>query len=192
MPNFNNPTQGMGDHDVHRLKSLVPEVEGIKIVEIGSWTGKSTCTLAEIARRKNGKVYAIDTFDGRGSSLFYYAGGIRRLLEVNLQVLKLTDYVEILEGVSDSFVDRFEDDSLDFVFIDGDHRYNQVKKDIVNWRKKVKKGGILAGHDFDGDEYDEQYINDDFKDGKHHGVIKAVLECVPDYQHVKNFWFVEI
>lgn len=37
---------------------------------------------------------------------------------------------------------------LDFVFIDGHHEYSQVLKDIVNYLPKIRKGGIIAGHDY--------------------------------------------
>lgn len=40
-------------------------------------------------------------------------------------------------------------DGLDLVFIDANHEYLNVKKDILAWLPKVKKGGILAGHDYD-------------------------------------------
>ena len=40
------------------------------------------------------------------------------------------------------------DRSLDFVFIDADHSYEGVKTDIFYWRPKVKKGGLLGGHDY--------------------------------------------
>lgn len=42
-----------------------------------------------------------------------------------------------------------EDYSLDFVFIDADHSYDGVKKDIELWDKKVKTGGCVMGHDID-------------------------------------------
>jgi len=45
-------------------------------------------------------------------------------------------------------VKRFKDESLDFVYIDGNHSYESVKEDIREWSKKVKKGGIVAGHDY--------------------------------------------
>jgi predicted O-methyltransferase YrrM len=44
---------------------------------------------------------------------------------------------------------EFEDESLDFVFIDGNHAYEWVVQDIALWSKKVRKGGIIYGHDFD-------------------------------------------
>ena len=42
----------------------------------------------------------------------------------------------------------YKDQSVDFVFIDGDHRYEMVFKDIEAWFPKVKIGGIIAGHDY--------------------------------------------
>lgn len=43
---------------------------------------------------------------------------------------------------------QFEENSLDFVYIDDCHQYEFVKKDIEAWLPKVKKGGILSGHDY--------------------------------------------
>ena len=40
------------------------------------------------------------------------------------------------------------DDSLDFVFIDGAHDFDNVMLDIILWAKKVRKGGIVSGHDY--------------------------------------------
>lgn len=44
---------------------------------------------------------------------------------------------------------KFEDKSLDFIFIDADHSYSGVKKDIDAWYPKVKMGGLISGHDID-------------------------------------------
>lgn len=42
----------------------------------------------------------------------------------------------------------FEDGSLDFAFVDSDHSYEGCMADIKAWYPKIKKGGILFGHDF--------------------------------------------
>jgi predicted O-methyltransferase YrrM len=44
---------------------------------------------------------------------------------------------------------KFADESLDFVYIDADHKYASVLMDISTWYPKVRKGGIVAGHDFE-------------------------------------------
>jgi len=41
-----------------------------------------------------------------------------------------------------------EDASLDFVFIDASHKYEDVVNDLKAWYPKVKKGGVFAGHDY--------------------------------------------
>lgn len=45
-------------------------------------------------------------------------------------------------------VKDFKDGSLDFVYIDGNHDFQNTTNDIVEWSKKVRKGGIIAGHDY--------------------------------------------
>ena len=48
-------------------------------------------------------------------------------------------------------VKDFGDNTLDFVYIDANHEYKYVKEDIEEWARKVKKGGIIAGHDYLGE-----------------------------------------
>ncbi len=43
---------------------------------------------------------------------------------------------------------HFEPKSLDFVYIDGDHRFRYIAEDISEWYAKVKNGGVIAGHDY--------------------------------------------
>lgn len=61
---------------------------------------------------------------------------------------KFGDRVVLRKMKSDDFVQYVKDDSLDFIFIDGLHTYEQVKKDMNNYYPKVKSGGIFAGHDY--------------------------------------------
>jgi len=45
-------------------------------------------------------------------------------------------------------LEDFEDESLDFVYIDGNHKFRYIAADIVEWEKKVRPGGVVSGHDF--------------------------------------------
>jgi Methyltransferase domain len=67
-------------------------------------------------------------------------------------------------GWQAAFVAATMQGSIDFVFIDGDHRYEGVKKDIDAWYPIVRSGGVIAGHD-----YTHEFP----------GVLQAVKECFP-------------
>ena len=60
------------------------------------------------------------------------------------------DRAIMVRALSEQAVDLFEDDSLDFVYLDGNHAYDFIKQDIELWYPKVKKGGLVAGHDYLG------------------------------------------
>lgn len=57
-------------------------------------------------------------------------------------------------------------DEVDLVFIDGNHSYSYVLQDIEHWFPKVRRGGILSGHDYHSHSFP--------------GVVKAVNECFPE------------
>jgi len=75
---------------------------------------------------------------------------------------------------------EFEDGSLDFVFIDADHSYEAVKADIATWMPKIRKGGLISGHDYE-------------PKGKF-GVKRAVDEIFGDRVITggNNTWFVAV
>ena len=55
----------------------------------------------------------------------------------------------LIRTTSEEASKQFEDGSLDFVYIDGNHLYPAVKKDIDIWWPKVRAGGVMGGHDYD-------------------------------------------
>jgi hypothetical protein len=55
---------------------------------------------------------------------------------------------EFIKAFSMDAVKNFKDNSLDFVFIDGNHTFEYAINDIAEWGKKVRPGGIISGHDF--------------------------------------------
>jgi len=76
---------------------------------------------------------------------------------------------KIYEERTDRAHKYFENDSLDFIFIDADHTYESVKKDIKLWTPKVKTTGMIFGHDLNwgsvaravGESFHHFYINAD-------------------------------
>ncbi len=62
---------------------------------------------------------------------------------------KLAPYnSELIKDTSMNAVRRIPDGSLDFVYIDANHSYDYVMEDLINWTKKVRKGGIVSGDDY--------------------------------------------
>ncbi len=69
----------------------------------------------------------------------FYEETVNRLHGYNCQIVR---------EFSEDFSKEVADGSLDFVYIDANHSYLEVTKDIHFWWPKVRKGGILAGHDY--------------------------------------------
>ena len=80
---------------------------------------------------------------------------------------------KLLRGTSQEQSTKFDDETIDFVYIDGDHTYEGCKLDISLWWPKVKQGGIISGHDFC------ESVN--AKTGLKFGVIQAVTEFVEEH-----------
>ena len=129
-------------------------------VELGGFKGKSTAYMAVeiINSGKNIKFDCIDLFvdcpQGTGEE-------IKTAFFTNIEPVK--DVVTIIVKDSVEAAGYYGDASLEFVFIDADHTYEGVKRDIQAWLPKIKSGGILAGHDF-----------------RWEGVGKAVRELLPN------------
>lgn len=56
----------------------------------------------------------------------------------------------LVRGYSMDVVGKFKPNSLDFVYIDGNHTLPYVVNDIWRWSERVRTGGIIAGHDYRG------------------------------------------
>lgn len=113
-------------------------------VEIGVWKGEFGKILAE-----NGlKVYGIDPYIYYKECMFY---GKQEHLDQAYEVAKKTlapyNYTIVRKASMEAIKD-FDDESLDFVYIDGNHSFKYVAEDIWEWSKKVKKGGTISGHDY--------------------------------------------
>lgn len=93
-----------------------------------------------------------------------------KALRVLDEFIKKGQYRIIKKSSMDALED-IADESLDFVYIDAGHTYSEVKEDVEGWTKKVRKGGIVSGHDY----YE-------FASGNG-GIIKAVDEYVAKHNY---------
>ena len=56
--------------------------------------------------------------------------------------------VEIIRDYSLKAVERFADGYFDWIYLDADHSYRAVRSDLEAWIRKIRPGGIFAGHDY--------------------------------------------
>lgn len=55
---------------------------------------------------------------------------------------------ELIRKTSMEAVEDFKDGSLDFVYIDGHHGLKYITEDLWDWSRKIRKGGVICGHDY--------------------------------------------
>jgi predicted O-methyltransferase YrrM len=75
--------------------------------------------------------------------------------------------VELVCKMSMDAVLDFEDESLDFVYIDANHMPPWITDDIREWSKKVRSGGIISGHDYVSVHIDAMRAIDDYTQANH-------------------------
>jgi Methyltransferase domain len=118
---------------------------GWKGVEIGVSRGHSALALLE---HKVGFLWLVDPWcDHEG----YLEGEGQNWSEVFLEAMKRLAHIPCRYSVIRTWsaeAAQWIPDNLDFVWIDGNHRYEWVKSDMELYWPKLKEGGILCGHDY--------------------------------------------
>lgn len=115
--------------------------------EIGVFCGVNARTLCEANPHLH--LYAVDPW--AVSPGYMEQKNDAKVMEAAYQEaqVRLAPYrVTFLRMDSQSAATRVPDGSLDFVYIDGNHTYEAVTRDLQCWVPKVRKGGIVSGHDF--------------------------------------------
>lgn len=164
IPGWNN---GKAFYDM-LIATLPPQS---KVLEMGVFFGRGMIYLAE---HSEFEVYAVDQFDL--DVMCYRSDAIQTNADMYGAVLKnvfdrnLQRRITLIALSSERASKLFADQSLDCVFIDGAHGYEDVIRDISYWRSKVKPGGFISG-----DDYAEPW-----------GVIKAVDELFPERLLMEN------
>jgi cephalosporin hydroxylase len=160
--------------------NVMNSYDGDVFVEVGSLWGRSVIYMGQACKQfnKNIKIYAVDYWDYRGvpelmtpgldpSGLDYEKDGPDCLYDSYLKNLKdcgVDDIVTSLRLSSEDASKTFDDDSVDFIFIDANHTYESVMNDLKCWYKKIKPGKIISGHDYDWDGV-RTAVNDFFGEG---------------------------
>ena len=143
--------------DAEMLTALLSQVKhaGMVVVEVGSWVGNgSTRVIVEGLRDIEAAFYCVDTWAGSDNVPHHLEFRRRHndLFPVFAENVKKYGGLTRIKPLRMRSIDAsklFANDSIDLVFIDGNHAYSQIKQDVYSWLPKVKAGGILCGHDCD-------------------------------------------
>jgi len=140
-------------HEIER----VPDA-GI-VVEVGCWCGRSTAFMADLVKTADRGIqfWAVDhgwgnadkAADACAGGVAAAGGNIAGKLVTNLRDCGVLDWVYPLIVPSVRAARLFADESIAFVFIDGNHTRESVLEDCAAWWPKIKPGGVMAGHDYD-------------------------------------------
>ena len=131
------------------IKKVIEENNYKTIVEVGTYRGQ----FAKHLHSTNpNKLYLVDPWKKFGKDVFpdytQYEQDKWDLLYESVKAKFNYDNVTIIRKTSEEAINMFEDNSIDLVYIDGNYTFDFVKMDLNLWLPKVKKGGMLCGHDY--------------------------------------------
>ena len=156
IPKIDKINRGRGSVVIYETFVLCSVVKALKpksLLEIGTCEGTTAMNLS-MNIEKDSKIYTMDIAD---SNCKYDPG----------KYVRNNDKVVTIIGDSQKYdFSRFYG-MMDFIFIDGDHKYNSVLSDSENALKCIKDGGFIVWHDFNV---------------KHVGVINAISEINRKYK----------
>jgi len=144
------------------------------MLEIGSYMGESTMMFA--ASHAFETIITIDPLEGKEkfNDIFGYDWEtVRKEFNNNTRMF---NNIRHIRDYSYNVVDSIPDNSLHYIYIDGDHEYKSVKYDIEMFLPKLKSGGIISGHDYFAEAFP--------------GVVRAVNDLIgrPDQEFSDTSW----
>jgi hypothetical protein len=135
------------DDLIDALPSLIGNGKG---VEIGVFKGHFSKVILS---KWEGTLYMVDVWRGLGDEyedMSNHNNHSDAFLNTMKNIEGYEDRGVMIRATSKVASEIFEDESLDFVYIDANHAYDFVVEDINLWFPKLKKGGVFAGHDYLG------------------------------------------
>jgi predicted O-methyltransferase YrrM len=145
------PSGWFSGEEAQIYRSLVQQIRGGIIVEVGVWQGRSLQAILDVCRDNNNRVFAIDNWNPPADDPDYAEARDTDIYAIFLQNLERLGHIATVEVICDNSARaaaRFADRSVDLLFLDADHNYEAVKRDIQAWLPKMKDRGCLCGHDY--------------------------------------------
>lgn len=142
--------------------------DGSRFVEVGTFLGKSICSLGEVVQQsgKRFSIVGVDTCRGsgpegpkqkdfHGDAVAKGGGTFAGTLHRNIIDCGFADSITLIVADSVTAAALFVDRSLDWVHLDAGHDSMHLRADIAAWLPKVRRGGWLSGDDYHEDKWPE-------------------------------------
>lgn len=160
MEHFYQDIEGWFSYDGLYKEAVEKAKGGELFVEVGSFKGKSSSFFA-VEIINSGKKIQLDCVDTWQGSTEHQAGApceVKEVIDGTLYETFLNNmkpvegYYRPVRMPSVEAAKQYDDNSIDFIMIDGEHSYEAVKADIQAWLPKMKSGGVMTGDDAFSDQ----------------------------------------
>ena len=119
-------------------------------VEVGCANGQYTARVAASWRGK--ELWMVDPWVKQDSSIYREITNditdFNSWMDQCNKLAESDDRIRVMQNLSVDGAKRFQNESLDWVYLDGNHSREAVSDDLAAWWPKIKPGGIIGGHDF--------------------------------------------
>lgn len=138
-------------------------------VEVGAWKGQTAALMASLIHLSGKQIYfdVIDTWEGSDEQAHEQDEDIQQgtLYESFLKNIEpLSNYIHPVKLDSIQASKNYNDNTIDFIFLDASHKTEDVIEDIECWVPKLKKGGVLIGDDYDWSSVKDAVLNSSIKE----------------------------
>tara|TARA_B100000123_G_C25692764_1_gene411604 strand:- start:114 stop:686 length:573 start_codon:yes stop_codon:yes gene_type:complete len=153
---YNPPSEWTGDSSNHLflgfcdmlsyVNSYFKSRNDLKMIEIGSYMGESSSLFASSGMFK--EIHCIEPFhqnEDANDDLGYTWDDKKKEFETNTRMF---DNIILHEDFSFNVEHKFKDGTFDFVYVDGEHDYESVERDIKLYLPKLKPLSLFGGHDY--------------------------------------------
>jgi len=112
----------IGTQGGRNARKMCEAIPGLDLTVVDPWFDYKGIRVPQIEKHKN-----------------FYKNACARLKPFNVTIMRA-------KGMD--VVNDFPFESLDFVYIDGNHKFDYVMEDLIAWSRRVRKGGVISGHDY--------------------------------------------
>ena len=120
--------------------------EKMKMLEVCSYMGESTMLFSSY--NMFSEIHCVDPFEGYENYNEWHRYEWEFIENEFKQNTRFFNNITLHKDFSYNIIDTFENETFDFIYIDANHEYEDIKRDIKLCLPKLKKGGVIAGHDY--------------------------------------------